>query len=75
MVAAAAERAPIPPVPPKNFDGRKRHMEIEELRQKLLEETYAGAFAGMPAMLLDEDRIRQADEEELLEIARERGLL
>ena len=48
-------------------------MNTEELRRKLLEEIYAGAFAGMPAMLLDEDEIRDADEEELIEIAKRYG--
>lgn len=49
-------------------------MNTEELRRKLLEEIYAGAFAGMPAMLLDEDEIRNADEEELIEIAKRYGM-
>ena len=48
-------------------------MNTEELRRKLLEEIYAGAFAGMPAMLLDEDEIRNADEEDLQAIARRYG--
>lgn len=49
-------------------------MNTEELRRKLLEEIYAGAFAGMPAMLLDEDEIRDADEKELIEIAKRYGM-
>ena len=49
-------------------------MNTEELRRKLLEEIDAGAFAGMPAMLLDEDEIRDADEEELIEIAKRYGM-
>ena len=49
-------------------------MNTEELRRKLLEEIYAGAFAGMPDMLLDEDEIRDADEEELIEIAKRYGM-
>ena len=50
-------------------------MDAESLRRELLGEIFAGAFAGgMPAMLLDEDRIRDADEEELIKIAREYGL-
>ena len=49
--------------------------ETERLRKRLLEEIYAGAFAGgLPAMLLDEDRIRHADEDELIRIARKYGL-
>lgn len=51
-------------------------MDTEQLRKALLDEVYAGAFAGgMPAMLLDEDRIRRADEEELKKLAREYGLM
>ena len=47
----------------------------EDLRQKLLDDVYAGAFAGgMPAKLLEEDEIRKADDEELEEIARRHGL-
>ena len=46
----------------------------EDLRRKLLDDVYAGAFAGMPAMLLEEDEIRNADDEELEEIARRHGL-
>ncbi|MGI6031410.1 MAG: hypothetical protein ACOX7F_07900 [Eubacteriales bacterium] len=45
-------------------------MDTEELRQKLLDELYAGACAGLPAMLLEEEEIRQADEETLREIER-----
>ena len=54
----------------------RENMDIEQLRKELLDEIYAGAFAGgLPAMLLDEDRIRNADEEELIKIAREYGLM
>ena len=49
-------------------------MNTEEVRRKLLEVIYAAAFAGMPAMLLDEDEIRDADEEELIEIAKRYGM-
>ena len=42
--------------------------------QKLLDDVYAGACAGMSAMLLEEDEIRKADDEELEEIARRHGL-
>jgi len=50
-------------------------MEIDELRRKLLDEIYAGAFAGeFPAMLLDEDKILNAGSEELLELAEQYGL-
>ena len=48
--------------------------ETERLRSRLLDKIYAGAFAGgMPAMLSDEYRIRNASAEELKAIAREYG--
>ena len=46
----------------------------EELRQELLDEVYAGAWSGLPAMLLDEDDSRRADGDELEQIARRYGL-
>lgn len=46
----------------------------ERLRQELLDEIYAGVFSGMPAMLLDEDEIKETDSEELRRIARQYGL-
>lgn len=49
-------------------------MDSEELREKLLTDVYAGACSGLGAMLLDEDRIRKADEEELQEIADQYGI-
>ena len=49
-------------------------MDTEDLKRKLLDELYAGAFAGMSAMILDENRIRNADREELEQIAREYGM-
>ena len=46
----------------------------DDLRQKLLDDVYAGAFAGgTPAMLLDEDKIRSADADELRDIAKGYG--
>lgn len=39
--------------------------DTEDLRDKLLSDVYAGATAGMPAMILDESRIRNASDEEL----------
>lgn len=47
--------------------------EQEEFRQKLLSDVYAGTFAGMPAMILDESRICHASPEELEKIAKEYG--
>lgn len=47
--------------------------DTEALRQELLDEVYAGAFAGFGAMLLDADEIRNADAETLEKIARRYG--
>ena len=47
--------------------------DTEDLREKLLSDVYGGAISGLGAMLLDEDRIRNADEEELEEIASQDG--
>ena len=46
----------------------------EELRRSLLEEIYAGAASGLGAMLLDEEKIRQAGPEELVDLARQHGI-
>lgn len=46
----------------------------EELRQKLLDDLYAGACSGLGAMILDADRVRRAGPEELEQIARQYGL-
>ena len=60
---------------PRGPEGGEKmdELEVEALRKKLLEEVLAGAFAGLPAMLLDERRIRNATAEELKQIAREYG--
>lgn len=49
-------------------------MDTEELREQLLTEACAGAFSGLGAMILDEERIRKADDEELQEIAAQYGI-
>lgn len=48
--------------------------DTETLRKRLLDEVYAGAFSGLGAMILDADEIRNADADELEEIARRYGL-
>lgn len=50
-------------------------IDVEDLRRRLLDEVWAGAMSGMPAMILDESEIRNADEEELIEIAKRYGML
>lgn len=47
--------------------------DTEALRKELLDEAYAGAFSGLGAMILDAGEIRNADKEELEEIARRYG--
>ena len=49
-------------------------MDAGELREKLLTDVCAGAFSGLGAMVLDEDRIRKAGEAELREIAAQYGI-
>lgn len=49
--------------------------DVECLRQMLLNELYAGAFAGMPAMLTEAEDVRHADYGELIQIAERYGLL
>ena len=53
--------------------GTHLYNDTEALRRELLDEVYAGAFSGLGAMLLDVDEIRNADPEELEEIARRYG--
>jgi hypothetical protein len=51
----------------------KPYDETESLRKDLLDEAYAGAFSDLGAMILDADEIRNADKDELKEIARRYG--
>ena len=54
---------------------KRSEQDGEQLREKLLDDVYAGAFAGgVPAMLLEEEEIRGADDEKLEEIAERHGL-
>lgn len=48
--------------------------DTEALRRQLLEQVYAGAGAGLGAMLLDEDEILRAGPEQLEQLARQYGL-
>ena len=51
----------------------KESRNTEELRSRLLSDIYAGCCAGMPAMMLDESRIKNVDADELERIAEEYG--
>lgn len=50
------------------------HEQTELLRQKLLDEAYAGVVSGLGAMLLDAEEIRQAGPDELSVIAKRWGI-
>lgn len=49
-------------------------MDIEKTRQALLNEIYAGTFAGMPAMLTLEEEVKTADTERLMALAEQFGI-
>lgn len=49
--------------------------DIECIRKMLLDDLYAGAFAGMSAMLTEAEEVKHADYEELIQIAERYGLL
>lgn len=50
-------------------------IDVEELRQKLFDEVYAMAFSGMPAAFLDENKIKYADKDQLIEIGNLLGII
>lgn len=50
-------------------------IDIEELRQRLLDYCGTAAAMGMPAALLDVARIEDATPEELIRIAQQLGVL
>ena len=47
---------------------------FERLRRDLAEDHYAGAFTGMPAMIMEAWDIESASESELLDMARREGI-
>lgn len=49
-------------------------MDNETIRQALLNEIYAGAFAGMPAILALEEEMKTADTERLMTLAEQFGI-
>ena len=49
-------------------------IDIDRLRKDLADESYAGGVSGMPAMLVDAWDIERASGEEIVEIARRRGV-
>ena len=50
-------------------------MDVEALRRELIDYVGTAAFCGMPAAFVDLAEIEQADEEELLCLARRFGLI
>ena len=49
-------------------------IDFERLRRDLADDRYAGAFAGMPAMMTEAWEIEDASERELLELANREGV-
>lgn len=49
-------------------------IDFERLRRDLAEDRYAGAFAGMPAMIMEAWDIESASEGELLDMAYRDGI-
>ncbi len=49
-------------------------IDFERLRRDLADDRYAGAFAGLPAMMMEAWEIEDASESELLDMARREGL-
>lgn len=49
-------------------------IDSERLRRDLAEDRYSGAFAGMPAILMEAWEIEDASERELLELACREGI-
>ena len=47
--------------------------DVERLRKDLADDSYAGAFAGMPAMMTEAWEIENASDEEIIRRAKERG--
>ena len=46
---------------------------LEERKKRLLTDIYAGVVAGMPEMLLEEEEIRTASEEEIDALEKRHG--
>ena len=49
-------------------------IDFERLRRDLADDRYAGAFAGMPAMMMEAWEIEDASERDLLDMARSEGI-
>lgn len=49
-------------------------IDYEKLRKDLSEDSYAAAFSGFGAFFLDAVDVEKASDEELLEIAKRRGV-
>lgn len=54
---------------------KNKEIDLDRLREELLEECYAGGLNGLPAMLMETWEIEEADEEELIRMARESRIL
>ena len=49
-------------------------IDFERLRRDLTDDRYAGAFAGVPAMIMEAWNIESASESELLDMAQREGI-
>ena len=49
-------------------------IDFDRLRRDLTEDHYAGAFTGMPAMIMEAWDIESASESELLDMVRREGI-
>lgn len=49
-------------------------IDFERLRRDLTDDRYAGAFAGVPAMIMGAWNIESASESELLDMAQREGI-
>ncbi len=54
---------------------KSKEIDLDRLREELLEECYAGGMNGLPAMLTETWEIEEADEGELIRMARKSGIL
>ena len=56
--------------------GRKKKYTVEELRKELKEDSYALAYgAGIPEALFEVEDVNRASDEEIIRMAKKRGLI
>lgn len=50
------------------------NIDVDRLRKDLADDSYAGAFSGMPAMMMEAWEIENASDDEVIRQAIERGI-